>query len=154
METKEINRLLFDEKDYIGTFARDLLPSRLPLRRKVGLIVNTDTHDSPGEHWIAIYLDGNGGGEYFDSYGLPPLHKEFIYFMQKNCPIGWCWNSVTLQCLTCITCGQYCLTYIKLKLNNYSLCDYISLFTFNRNKNDLIIKNLVKILFPKAIKNV
>ena len=152
METQEINRLLIVEKNYIGMFSRDLLPSNLPLRRKAGLIVNTDTHDLPGEHWIAIYLDGNGRGEYFDSYGLPPLHKEFIDFMRKNCPLGWCWNSVTLQCLTCITCGQYCLIYIKLTLNNYSLCDYISLFTFNRNKNDLIIKNLVKLLFSKAIK--
>ena len=119
MVTKEINKLLIDEKNYIGTFARDLLPNNLPLRRKAGLIVNTDTHDLPVEHWIAIYLDGNGRGEYFDSYGLPPLHKEFIDFMRKNCRLGWCWNLVTLQCLTCITCGQYCLIYIKLTLNNY-----------------------------------
>ena len=62
MEMKEINRLLIDEKYYIGTFSRDLLPNDLPLMRKAGLIVNTDTHDLPGEHWIAIYLDKNGRG--------------------------------------------------------------------------------------------
>ena len=60
METQEINRLLIDEKNYIGTFARELLLNCLPLRRKAGLIVNTDKHDLLGEHWIAIYLNGNG----------------------------------------------------------------------------------------------
>ena len=86
METQEINRLLIDEKNYIGTFARELLLNCLPLKRKCGLIINTDTHDLPGKHWIAIYLGENGGREYFDSYGLPPLQKELIDFMRKNCP--------------------------------------------------------------------
>ena len=35
-------------------------------------VCNTDDGDEPGEHWIALYLDADGRGDYFCSYGLPP----------------------------------------------------------------------------------
>ena len=36
-------------------------------------VINSETHDQPGEHWVAVYFDQHGRGEYFDSYGLPSL---------------------------------------------------------------------------------
>ena len=35
-------------------------------------VINSDPSSKPGEHWIAVYFDKRGRGEYFDSYGLPP----------------------------------------------------------------------------------
>ena len=35
-------------------------------------VINFDTSDKKGEHWVVVYFDKNRKGEYFDSYGLPP----------------------------------------------------------------------------------
>jgi hypothetical protein len=32
-------------------------------------VCNTDPSTKPGRHWIAIYVDEDGGREYFDSFG-------------------------------------------------------------------------------------
>jgi hypothetical protein len=44
-----------------GVFSADTLPS------KPRLLVCPST--KPGRHWIAIYVDEDGGREYFDSFG-------------------------------------------------------------------------------------
>ena len=36
------------------------------------LIADTDPHDQPGTHWIAMYFVSPWESEFFDSYGLPP----------------------------------------------------------------------------------
>ena len=33
-------------------------------------VINSDPSSKPGEHWVAVYFDKRGRGEYFDSYGL------------------------------------------------------------------------------------
>ena len=51
-----------------GVFSRDTLPSTIN-----GLLVcNTDPHGKPGEHWIAMCINDDGHGEYFDSFERPP----------------------------------------------------------------------------------
>ena len=32
-------------------------------------VINSDPSSKPGEHWVAVYFDKRGRGEYFDSYG-------------------------------------------------------------------------------------
>jgi hypothetical protein len=138
MNTFSINKILKNEKGFVGTFARDEIPYKVGLGSF--LVVNTDSSEKPGEHWIALAVNKDGSGEYFDSYGLLPLHIEFADFLFRNCPNGWNYNKVPLQCLECITCGHYCVVYIKLRSRGYSYCDYISLFTKNPNDNDKLIK--------------
>lgn len=48
--------------------------------KKVGVIFNLDTHDKPGSHWVALYLDLNKKSVYyFDSYGnSPPNEVEVL----------------------------------------------------------------------------
>jgi len=104
------------------------------------LIVNTDSSDKPGQHWIAISIGSNGKGKYFDSYGLPPLHHEFNDFLSKHCPNGWVFNDVTLQCLSCVTCGHYCVAYIKFKCLGHSLEEFTSIFAKDSYFNDDLIK--------------
>ena len=143
MDTVTINKLLWKVKCFIGTFARDTFPQKICPNK--GLIVNTDLSSLPGEHWIAIIINHDGTGEYFDSYGLPPLHSEFIKFMFNNCPNGWIYNDIALQCLACITCGHYCVAYIKLRCHGYTLDEFVSLFTRDVTTNDVLIRNYISI---------
>jgi hypothetical protein len=44
---------------------------RLPTTPRM-LVCSSDPSTKPGQHWIAIYVDENGHGEYFDTYGRQP----------------------------------------------------------------------------------
>ena len=143
MDTLTINRLLKNSKIFVGTFARDMIPYTIT-KRPLAFIANTDPSGKPGQHWIAICLNSDGSGEYFDSYGLPPLHNSFIKNLDYMCPLVWGYNPITLQCLSCITCGHYCVLFVKLRSLGYTFCDFISLFSKDLYQNELLIKRLVK----------
>ena len=53
-----------------GVVPRDKLPivNKYPL----GLIADTDPHNQPGTHWVAMYFISRWESEFFDSYGFPP----------------------------------------------------------------------------------
>ena len=54
-----------------GVFARDEIPDLKHLQRPFALVFNTDPHDKPVQHWLAIYGQSDGTLEYFDSFGMP-----------------------------------------------------------------------------------
>ena len=53
-----------------GVFPRDKLP--VVNTYPSGMIANTDPHDQPGTHWVAMYFISPWETEFFDSYGFPP----------------------------------------------------------------------------------
>src|SRR5664279_2080844 len=94
MNTSQIDSIL--ESDSVckslfqGVYSVDTLPSKPRL-----LVCNTDPSTKPGSHWIAIYVDKNGRGEYFDSFGRAP-QREFEHYMNKHCRV-WTFNKKQLQ---------------------------------------------------------
>lgn len=79
-----------------GVFASDELPlhfSRFPS----ALICNTDKADLPGTHWVAMYFEERGEGEYFDSFGLPPWVDSICCFLNRQAQKKWLYNNVQLQ---------------------------------------------------------
>ena len=63
-------------------------------------VCNTHDGDQPGEHWVVLYIEDRHG-EYFDSYGLPPLHTTFVQFLNDRC-VEWTYNNTTqVLFLTC-----------------------------------------------------
>lgn len=142
MDEITINKLLKDVPNFIGTYPLDLLPTFMPLN--TGLIANTHPSTKSGEHWVAIFKDKQGYCEYFDSYGLPPMHTEFLEFLSSNLTLGYNWNKKLLQCIECITCGYYCVEYIKCRSKGLNLFEILASFTTNPYINDIIIKNKIK----------
>lgn len=56
-------------------------------KTKIGIVLNTDYHDEPGQHWIALFIDlENGYIMYFDSTGQSPPHevKHFYNRVRKE----------------------------------------------------------------------
>ena len=125
MYATEIYEKLKKYPQFAGIYAKDELHKN-QLRLPMGLIANTDKASDPGTHWIAIFIDKDGIGEYFDSYGLPPLLNEFTDFLHNFCINGYFYNRNILQCITCITCGQYCTAYLTARFNGISYSEYIS----------------------------
>jgi hypothetical protein len=99
-------RLLFPDYYYVGTVPIDfdlksetrqclvsaLCSMRLPElykqgKHRVGIVINTDTHDGPGQHWVAVFCDIRPELEhprftYFDSYAHAP-EKEIKQLMGR-----------------------------------------------------------------------
>ena len=65
-----------------GVYARNKLPIRAPTTSLY--VCNTDPNHKPGEHWVTIYINNDRRGEYFDSFGMPPLFDEFVTFLNNN----------------------------------------------------------------------
>ncbi len=142
MNTFEINNYLKNFPQFKGTYPRDMLPkiNHLPS----GIVINTDPSNKPGEHWVAMYIDINGVGEYFDSFGLPPLHKEIVSFLEKNCSRGWLCNTITFQSMFSETCGMYCVLYLSSKFKGMSFNKFTSIFNHRRDLNDRVAEILYK----------
>src|SRR6218665_2938795 len=74
---------------FICVFACDRLPTRINADHGPALMIcNTDTHDMPGEHWIAIYIEHSSYGEYFDSFGRT-LRGNLNHFLINIVLVGF-----------------------------------------------------------------
>ena len=106
-------------------------------------VINSHPSSKPGEHWIAVYFDKHGKGEYFDSYGLHPSMNGFIAFMERNSN-GWIYNNKTVQSLFSTTCSHYCVYFILYRCRGYSMHDIVSRFSSNLTENDRNINLFIR----------
>ena len=135
MNTKQINAILqcdsMTKHLYHGKFAMDCLPTL----QRGAYIINSDDHDEPGEHWLAVYNDNCV--EYFDSYGLAPLDVRLIDFLGDT----YVYNASQLQQLFTNACGFYCVYYILHRARGYSMNDIINVL--KRSDGDFIVKEFL-----------
>lgn len=128
---------------FLGVYAADTLPRVLHSYPSM-LIANTDCISKSGSHWIAVFIDENGNGEFFDSYGMPPIIKEHRQFLNRLCK-KWKYNVKKLQAYNSSVCGEYCLLYLMHKAHGYSLKQFLRMyFDKNDRKNDAIVHYMVK----------
>ena len=138
---KEIEKKMKIFPKFKGIFSIDTLPEYI--EGNSGLICNTDASTERGKHWIAIFIDNSDPtirfGQFFDSFGLPPFKFEFLEFLTRNCDEHIS-NNIPLQCMDCVTCGQYCCAFLAARFNGFSYADFITRFTPDLRFNDLIVK--------------
>ena len=86
--------------------------NKIPVLKSGGLIVNTDPHTLPGEHWIAIYIN-KYEINVFDPLGFyyPDLLVKTLMKGRQNRNIIY--NQTQYQDWDTNTCGQYCLIWLK-----------------------------------------
>ena len=92
-----------DIKNFIGVFPLDQLPASLPYNSN--FIVNTDTANLPGKHWIAVSYDSYGIASAFDPAALTSYlakRSKHVYF-----------NELMVQDPRTPTCGQHCLKWLR-----------------------------------------
>jgi hypothetical protein len=133
MNTTKIERLLANQPGFQGVFSSDKLPQKPRL-----LVCNTDPSWRPGEHWIAIYVDKNGRGEYFDSFGRKP-NKHFERYLNNNCA-SWTFNKKRLQSRISSFCGYYACLFVVLRPRGF---DMNQLFTSDTGYNDWLVHRFV-----------
>ena len=142
MNTLEI-REIFKHVDWFdGVYPSDrpLVINALP----ASFIINTDEAHLPGQHWVALYIDEAGHGEYFDPYGLPPFKLNILDNLNNIC-INWKYNKCTIQSTSArsTACGHLCAVYIVLKHHNFSMEEICCIFDESGNQNDKMAMSVV-----------
>ena len=138
-----LRRDQFSKKKFLGTFSYDTLPTKV--KYPSCLIVNTQNHDQPGEHWLAIYYNKNKTAEFFDSFGMPPSFFNLQQYLEKS-SVSFKFNSTQIQSYKSLYCGLYCIMYLLLKTRGRSL-RYFLKFLKNPTQNDNLFRNLLKKYF-------
>lgn len=104
--------------NFIGVFALDKLPKHtLPPPSR--FIVNSNTHNLPGEHWIAVSYENGGIVRAFDPLGVYYPTKLVHYLANSSRQIVF--NRTMYQNPLTRTCGQHCLLWLKQRSINTDL---------------------------------
>lgn len=117
-----------------GVFPSDKVPRLYP---PADVIINTDPHFRPGEHWVALWISKNGDGIFFDSYGRPLANKCFLRRIKKYCKTFKC-NKMKIQSDFSSVCGEFSFMFLSMMLRGYSLKKFCKLFSNDCTRNDKI----------------
>ena len=123
-----------------GVFPMDELPFAVP-HYPFFMIVNTQSHNLPGEHWISVFIDADRRGDIFDSLALP-LSNILIRWMNRFTRSYTC-NRYMYQHPLSTTCGAFTLYFILHRLHN-SDC-ITETFTSDLSHNDDLIRHFYAI---------
>jgi hypothetical protein len=101
------------------------------------IVVNTDPSSEPGQHWVAIFIDKHGVGNFFDSYGNKPeyYHSAWNLWLSKWTK-HWMYNSRVVQPDNSVHCGVHCLFFIHHRCQGMSFPKVVKLYTDNKVWND------------------
>lgn len=145
MNTFEINKYLkiIHHSLVCNVFAANRLP--IYMSPPVYLISNLDPDTKPGSHWIAVFINADGIGEYFDTFGRKP-EGYHLTFLKRNA-IRWTYNNKVIQNIFSSYCGEYSLLYLYLKYRGMCLKNFVNMFTGNTINNDILIKKMFKCFF-------
>ena len=108
------------------------------------LIINTDTSNLPGQHWIAIYVTADNRGEVMDSYGLLPPTTVQRWLNRHT--RQWIANNRLIQPPNSDSCGQFCADYLVQRAKADSMHVVLSSdFTSDLNNNERLVLSRVRI---------
>jgi hypothetical protein len=81
----------FEDLSYLEPYKLNLNEMTGGGKNRIGMVINLDTHDKPGSHWVAFYSNLNKNNiYYFDSFGKKPgkrtarFIKKFYNHMTSN----------------------------------------------------------------------
>ena len=145
LNNQQIDEYYKNESRYGGCFSTDIL-NKMGKNQSKFYILNLDSSDGPGTHFVLLYMCDKDVGIYFDSYGLSPSEQVVKYL--KKYRTHNIRNIGGIQHLKSSACGFYCLFLVDMLLQGKSLVDTIAMFDTRGDlwKNDSILH---KYFFPK-----
>jgi len=136
--SNQIEQILKHKKDFNGVFMRDELPKVL---KKGWYVMNMDTSNHNGTHWICFKYDPKLT-EYYDALSGPPP----IEVMQRT-KGQIVYNKDQIQNEKSTACGWFCISLI-LSDNHKGTSvarfqKYLEHFSNNTEENDNILQNIL-----------
>lgn len=142
-----LNALLLIPRHTVGVFPADRIVEKWV--KPCAFVFNTDNHSRPGPHWLAIYVDKNSNGWFFDSYGRKPYIREHLRVIRKNCRLVR-WNTIQLQSLESSKCGHFCVMFLHFLASGKTMSQFLNIFSGDLRDNDRISASFVKKICKKT----
>jgi len=144
MNTKQLMHCIKEDsllnKYCLGVFPFDVLPR--PQSIPTCAILNLDRKNQPGSHWVAVFIDESGVGEYFDTYGRPPKKSQIKNYFKKHA-LDWKFNEKMIQSPYSSVCGQFCIYYLCHRIRGISMEEICDRFSNNGETNDFLVMRWV-----------
>jgi Ulp1 protease family, C-terminal catalytic domain len=115
----QLEKIMHRYKNFAGVYPSDQL-NKMPVKDKMGFIMNTSSSDKPGKHWVACYIDTKNDRaiEYYDSFGREPS-KEFmknikgvINKLSPDTYLKFKVNKIKQQSANSNNCGIFCAKFL------------------------------------------
>ena len=146
MDTQQLREIMKRDRlaqlYFKGVYAADQIEERKVIKYPCGYIINTEPIIKEGEHWVAIYIDDSGRGEFYCSYGKSPHTYNFDKWISKNTS-SWTYNQKRMQGNNSSVCGHYCVFYLLHRFRNIPLSSLQDLFTADYAMNDTLVNNFI-----------
>jgi hypothetical protein len=126
MDTFQIRNMLRSD-DIVRTILLGVIPiNHLPRVsfRPAALIINLDTSDMPGSHWVSLYFY-DSCCDFFDSYGRPPNEILTEYMLKFSNKIFF--NNKPVQALLTSTCGQHCIFFLFWRARSVPMSNIVGI---------------------------
>lgn len=117
----------YKDKGYVGVYASDQL-DKVPIKRRMGFVMNTDPMSKPGKHWVAIYIDARPHSdqsiEYYDSFADQPTQNTMKYLktiidkLDPDVYLKFKVNRIKHQSASSDNCGYFAMKFLMDRFNN------------------------------------
>ena len=102
-----------DKDSFLGVFPINTLPHRVS-HYPACMVINTQSHNLPGQHWLSVFITSDKRGEVFDSLGLP-LSNYLIRWLNRFTK-SWTYSRKIYQPLLSDKCGAFAIYFILNRL--------------------------------------
>ena len=128
---------------YGGCFSKDDIIHANPKSNKF-YVLNLDSRDGQGSHWVCLYNCDKKYVYYFDSFGVAPA-EQVVSFCRKTgtvlAPKIPLRNIADIQTLNSSACGYYCIYCLDHLLKGESFLDVVNRFdSVNQRNNERLMK--------------
>ena len=146
--TSYINTFTNLVEGFIGAFPCDNIPTTNKRMKKYSIIVNLDTSQQAGSHWVALLVK-NKTVYYYDPLGHKNNNEYITSYMNKF--TIRLYNKQQIQSKLSDYCGLYCLAFIihsndcisPINKFNAMFCNTLPLLQFN---DHIVVEYLINIL--------
>ena len=149
MDSSEIKDLMMKDqkikKIFKGVYPIDLILENLDYPSLI--VVNLDSSEKKGSHWVVLHYTLNHIVEQFDSIGRKPdEHIINILFKKK---LTYKYNNKRLQSSYTNTCGLFCLFYSYYSSRNEDMVTILERFGDTYKENEFIVIKFYTDYFKK-----
>jgi hypothetical protein len=99
---------------FIGVFPLDKLPPLSSIVSGNSFIVNTQSSNLPGMHWLAVFVT-QSQMRVFDPLGASSYPNQLVDYLHRNNERRVFYNRRVIQDPRTSLCGQHCLRWLKGK---------------------------------------
>ena len=121
-------------KYFRSIYSRDRLPDRI--KKKECGIINLDSIEGSGTHWVCYRNIDKLMVEYFDPFGLIMPHEVSHYLSKSGKRIVFSQDEI--QNRDTVLCGYWCLYYLIERQKGKSILDVIHHEDFDHDNSDFI----------------